>query len=245
MHMDAESLIQNASAKNRLVHRVADDIQRLIASGELPPGAKLPAEREFAEQLGVSRTVVREAVHTLVAKGLLESKHGSGTIVRPMNHDALVEPLGWLIQAHGATLDHIHQVRCILEVEIARLAAAEATDEAIAGLRGIVQEMERQKREGVAFIALDAGFHQALAEMTANPLLAILLDSVRDVMEAVRLEVHRHPAVYNTVVLDHACIAAAVERRDPAAAAQAMHQHLDNARRFQQEYLAVEPMPVR
>ena len=76
--MDNEALFQNVGAKNRLVHRVVAEIERLITTGQLAPGMKLPPEREFAETLGVSRTVVREAMHTLTAKGLLASRHGSG-----------------------------------------------------------------------------------------------------------------------------------------------------------------------
>jgi DNA-binding FadR family transcriptional regulator len=233
--MTNEDLFQNVGTKSRLVTRVADDIQRLIAEGKLAPGARLPPERDFAEQLGVSRTVVREAVHILAAKGLLESRHGSGTVVRQVSRDALVEPLGWLIQSHGGTLDDLHQVRSILEVEIVRLATLQATDDEIAELQRIVREMEANKEDVAAFVSLDADFHQTLSEITHNPLLALLLDSVRDLMQEVRLQVHRYPVVYDTVVPDHKHIVAAIQARNPAAAGQAMQQHLDHALTFQRD----------
>ena len=233
-----ESVFQNVGTKSRLVDRVADEIQRLIASGQLPPGTRLPPERDFAEQLGVSRPVVREAVHQLTAKGLLESKHGSGTTVRQMTREALVEPLGWLAQAQGATLDHLHQVRSLLEGEIVRLAAQQATDADIAELRRIVEDMKANKEDVEVFVALDADFHQVLAETTSNPLLAMLLDTVRDLMQEVRLEVHRHPVVYETIVPDHEVIVAALAGRDPAAATHAMQRHLDHAHEFQREFVA-------
>jgi GntR family transcriptional repressor for pyruvate dehydrogenase complex len=241
--MTNEDLFQNVGTKNRLVTRVADDIQRLIAEGKLAPGTKLPPEREFAEQLGVSRTVVREAVHVLAAKGLLESRHGSGTIVRQVSRDALVEPLGWLIQSHGGTLDDLHAVRSILEVEIVRLATMQATDEEIAELERIVGAMGANKEDVTAFVALDGDFHQTLSEITHNPLLALLLDSVRDLMQEVRVQVHRYPVVYDTVVPDHERIVAAIRARDPVTAGQAMQQHLDHARTFQRELLAMQVDP--
>jgi GntR family transcriptional regulator, transcriptional repressor for pyruvate dehydrogenase complex len=242
--MISETLFQNVGTKNRLVDRVADEIQRLITSGQLIPGTRLPPEREFAEQLGVSRPVVREAVHQLVAKGLLESKHGSGTTVRQVTREALVEPLGWIAQAHGATLDDLHDVRSILEIAIAKLAAAQASDVEIARLREIVGQMEGCKDDVACFVGYDADFHQALSETTHNPLLAVLLDSVRDLMQQVRLQVHRHPAVYETVVPDHEAIVAAVAARDPEAAARAMQRHLDHARTFQRAILASQAAPA-
>jgi len=238
--MDNEALFQNVGAKNRLVHRVVAEIERLITTGQLAPGMKLPPEREFAETLGVSRTVVREAMHTLTAKGLLASRHGSGTTVRQVTSETLVEPLGWLLQGQNTTIDHLHQVRSILEIEIVKLSAAQATEADIARLRDIVTQMEQHKEEVAAFVALDADFHQALSETTRNPLLAVLLDSVRELMQELRRQVHRHPEVYNTVVPDHLDIVAAIAAHDPETAGSAMQRHLDHSRTFQREFLTTQ-----
>nr|MCU0507216.1 FadR family transcriptional regulator [Anaerolineae bacterium] len=223
-----EAIFQVVAPKSRLVDRVADKIQRLIVSGQLAPGTRLPPEREFAEQLGVSRPVVREAVHQLIAKGLLESKHGSGTTVREMTRESVVAPLGWLAQSMGATLDHLHAVRVILEGAIVRMAAEQASDEEISELQRIVANMRENTENVEVFVALDAEFHQALAETAHNPLLGVLLDSVRDLMQEVRLEVHRHMAIYATIVPDHEEIIAAVAARNPDAASRAMQRHLDH-----------------
>jgi len=238
--MDNGALFQNVGAKNGLVHRVVAEIERLITTGQLAPGMKLPPEREFAETLGVSRTVVREAMHTLTAKGLLASRHGSGTTVRQVTRETLVEPMEWLLLGQNATIDHLHQVRSILEIEIVRLAAAQASEEDINRLRGIVTQMEQDKEDVTAFVALDADFHQALSETTHNPLLAVLLDSVRHLMQEVRRQVHRHPTVYNTVVPDHLEIVNAIAAHDPEAAGRAMQRHLDHARTFQREFLSAQ-----
>ena len=108
-------------------------------------------------------------------------------------------------------------MRSILEIEIAKLAAAQASNAEIARLRAIVGHMENCKDDVACFVGYDADFHQALSETTHNPLLAVLLDSVRDLMQEVRLQVHRHPIVYETVVPDHEAIVVAIAARDTEA----------------------------
>ena len=154
-----------------------------------------------------------------------------------MTSETLVEPLGWLLQGQNTTIDHLHQVRSILEIEIVKFTAAQASEADITRLREIVTQMEQNKEDVVTFVALDAGFHQALSEITHNPLLAVLLDSVRELMQELRLQVHRHPVVYNTVVPDHLDIVAAIAAHDPEAAGRAMQRHLDHSRTFQREFL--------
>jgi DNA-binding FadR family transcriptional regulator len=111
--MESESPFRMIGSKARLVDRVVNEIQGLIVEGKLQPGMKLPPEREFADQIGVSRTVVREAVHVLVTKGLLETRPGVGTTVRQVTREQVVEPLGLLLQAHDVSIDNLHQVRSI------------------------------------------------------------------------------------------------------------------------------------
>src|SRR3990172_4915905 len=95
----SKSLFRSVGIKGGLVDRVVEEIQRVIVNGHLELGMKLPPERELAEELGVSRTVIREAVRILVAKGLLETRPGVGTIVRQVNRDQIVGPLSLLLQA--------------------------------------------------------------------------------------------------------------------------------------------------
>ena len=105
--------------KNALVDRVVHAIQDKILSEQLAVGTKLPPEREFAESLGVSRGVVREAVRVLAASGLLETTHGIGTTVRALSREEVVKPLNLFLRSWGrdVSLNHLHQVRSLLEVE--------------------------------------------------------------------------------------------------------------------------------
>jgi GntR family transcriptional repressor for pyruvate dehydrogenase complex len=240
--MEGEGLFRNVGIKGGLVDRVVNEIQRVIVNGQLEPGEKLPPERELADELGVSRTVIREAVRILVVKGLLETKPGVGTIVRQVTRDQIVEPLSLLLQTQegGISIEHLHQVRRMLEVEIAGLAALRAAEEDIAELEQVLAEMEAVRDIPEAFAAKDADFHQGLARTTHNPLLIILLDSIRDLMQEVRLLVTRHPGLREQVMPDHRNILEQVAARDPEGARQAMEAHLEHARRFQEELLMAE-----
>jgi GntR family transcriptional repressor for pyruvate dehydrogenase complex len=237
--MEGESMFRTVGNKGRLFDRVVSEIQSLIVSGRLEAGVKLPPERELAEELGVSRTVVREAVRILVAKGLLETKPGVGTIVRQVTTDQVVEPLSLLLRTQGGPIpiEHLDQVRHILEVEIAGLAAMQATEEDVAELKRVMVGLEAIRDDSEAFAAGDADFHRALAQTTHNPLLMILLDSIRDLMQEVRALVARYPDLADRVMPDHYKVLERVIAEDVEGARQAMAEHLEHARRIQEQVL--------
>ncbi|MCC6957713.1 MAG: FadR family transcriptional regulator [Anaerolineales bacterium] len=224
--------------KSRLVDRVVEEIQEQILTGRLAPGTRLPPERDLAAQLCVSRTVLREATRVLAARGLLETLHGAGTTVRPMNLDRITESFKLILQSQGITLDDIHQVRSILEVEIAGLAAQSASEADLAALTDLARQMEEAENQPEVLARVDTGFHQLLASLSGNPLLAVLLESFSNLMSEVRLVVQNHPALRETVLPDHRRIIACIARHDPEGARAAMQVHLDHARAIQEEALA-------
>ena len=232
------STFRTIGNKGRLVDQVVEEIQGLVVNGSLEPGMKLPPERELAEQIGVSRTVIREAVQILVTKGLLETRHGVGTLVCQVSNNHFAESFSLLLLTHAVTLDDLHSVRTILEVEIARLAALQATDVDIAGLRQILAEMEQVKADAQAFADKDAEFHTALAKTSHNPLMIVLLDSIREPMQEVRLSVSRYSDLFATVMPDHSLIVEQVAARNAQGACQAMQAHLVHARTIQEKFLA-------
>jgi GntR family transcriptional repressor for pyruvate dehydrogenase complex len=236
--MGSQVVFRAVNSPERLVHKVVDQIEKLIAAGVLVPSMRLPSEREFGEQLGVSRTVVREAVHILVTKGLLESRQGIGTIVREITQDQVTETFSWYLQSTKATVEHLHEVRSILEVEIARLAASQASEEEVQRLREILAELEAPQDDVLKLVNVDEAFHRTLAQTSHNPLMVVLLDSIRDLMREVRLQVNRYPEVYNTIIPDHAAILQGIADRDPDAACHAMIIHLDHAHQFQEALIS-------
>ena len=123
--------IEPLEREQRLYERVVDRIIALIQDGTWAAGDRLPPERDLAEAFGVSRTVVREAVKTLEARGVLETLAGSGVYVRPPDSAMVSRSLRMYLQLLDQDdLDlRLAEIRCVLEVEIAALAAARATAE--------------------------------------------------------------------------------------------------------------------
>lgn len=238
--MSDPKAFRSVGTKQGLVDRVVHEIERMILSGELVLDTALPGERELADQLNVSRSVVREAVRTLVTKGLLETKQGVGTRVRQLTADQVTGPLGLLLrtQSGGAVpYDNLRQVRSVLEVEIAGLAAEQATDEQVARLRAAYQEMCDAAGEPEILASRDHEFHRELATMTQNPLFVILLDSIRELLHDYISRVVRFLDPDTEVLPPHLSIVNSVEARDPEAARQAMLEHHVDLRRNYEKYL--------
>ncbi len=232
-------MFRNIGTSDRLVDRVANEIQSVIATRQLSPGTKLPPERELCEQLGVSRTALREAVRMLVSRGLLEIRPGSGTTVRKMTSDQISEPLAMLIHTHDQTItpDHMHEVRSILEVGIVRMAAANATESDIADLNAIIRALEKRGIRPAEFAEKDQELHRRIAQASHNALLVVLLDSIRDVMQEIHSRVHRYPGLVEIVNPDHKRIVDRIAARDEDGAAEAMHDHLEHAKAVQTKML--------
>jgi DNA-binding FadR family transcriptional regulator len=235
--MAGEEILPLMGNRGRLVDRVARELERLILADVLKAGTKLPPQHELAEQVGVSRTVIREAIHILETKGLLESKHGVGTLVRQASPDHFTQSMGLLLRSTQISLDDLHQVRSILEVENARLAALNATSQEVQILRSILDEMNSAEADLPKFAEKDAEFHTALAQMTGNPLLVVLIDAIRDLIQEVRISISHQPELKATVMPDHYAILARVEAREADGASNAMRLHLEHARRMQKSYL--------
>jgi DNA-binding FadR family transcriptional regulator len=228
--------------KHDLVERVVRAIESQIFAGRLTVGARLPPERELSERLGVSRTVVREAVRILVTKGLLDTRHGIGTTVRAITRKEVVEPLTLFLRSCGekVSIDHLHQVRSMLEVENAGLAAQQATEEDVEDLRRICNEMEAAGPNPHQFAAKDAEFHRRLSETTHNPLTTLLLDSIRDLMVEVRTLVANEHGLCERVMPGHLKVLERVASGDAKGARTAMRKHLSIALSMQRGLMRQE-----
>lgn len=226
--------------KERLVDRVVKELEQLIIEGQLEPNTKLPPERELADQLGVSRTVLREAVRILVTKGLLETRHGVGTMVRQVTREQVVTPLNLFLRMQGGgevSFDDLHQVRSILEIETAGLAASQATKEDINNLKKILADMVASQRDPEALASHDVNFHSAIAKTTHNPLLIVLIDSIRDLLQEYisRVTPYIDPQKDNLAL--HQKLLERIEAQDVEGARQAMRENLDQMKRNNEMYL--------
>lgn len=210
----------------RLYERIVEQIEGAIVSGELQIGEKLPPERELAEQFGVSRTAVREAVKILREKGYIEIQPGRGTFVtraapNSMRHsfDSLVKP-----GSEGGSANLV-EVREILEPEIAAIAATRMTDEFIADMQEAVDTMDGTE-DVELYVEADLDFHLALAEATLNPVIPAMMDSIIDLLREHRKRIGLAAGGLERGQRHHKAILAAVKRRDPRAAREAMKRHL-------------------
>src|SRR5260370_5533458 len=150
---------------SRLYEQIVQQVEESVHKGALKTGDKLPAEREMAEQFGVSRTAVREAVKALREKGLVEAYPGRGTFITDGTSYSMRQSLDRMLkvgQAEGSGF--LAEVREILEPEIAAMAATRADAEDLTSMREQVAIMDQARKDPDAIIGADRGFHLALAE---------------------------------------------------------------------------------
>ena len=187
-HAKSDDLFQAVTREATLASRVTTQLEQLIVENRLQPGDRLPSERDLAQQFGVSRTVIREAVRALVAKGLLQVQSGSGTTVRSPTTQSISQSLTLLLRRGQSSLEYekVHEVRRLLEVEIAGRAAERRTDDDLTKIEEILHEMAVHQDNIDELARKDVAFHTALAHATHNELFVVLLDSVVDIMIQVR-----------------------------------------------------------
>lgn len=239
-------MFQNVGMKESLVDRVVNEIERQVFDGRLAPGMKLPPERELCEQLGVSRTALREAVRVLVSKGLLETRPGVGTIISQISSNQVSGSLQFVLnRMGGVNLEQLNQVRQILEVEIARLAAEKATEQDVQKLTVIYNSHVAARFAPEALVDGDYDFHRTLAEMTRNPVLTILLDTINDMMHDVRKRLTDSDELPDVVINGHAKILQKIAGKDPEGSSKAMQDHLVDALLLQKKHLEKANIPNR
>lgn len=211
---------------------VSGQIQNLIVDNHLQPGDRLPAERDLAQQLGVSRTVVREAVRGLAAKGLLQVSPGRGgtSVRRPPAHSISESFSLYFRSGPSMNQEKLLEVRRALEVEIAGLAAERRADEDLQRLAGVLEEAEQiGPTDREAFVRCDMAFHAALARATHNELWSLLLDSVADLLIETRRSGFDVPGTATRAYRYHKAIYKQVAQGNVEGARDAMRRHLAEA----------------
>lgn len=220
------ALFEQVVREPRLSDKVADMMLQTILSRRLKVGDRLPSERELGEQFGVSRTVVREAVRALVAKGVIEVRSGSGLRVAAV--DAAVVSESMSLYLRGGTLDFekVHEVRALLEVHIAGLAAERATEDDLDRMRAVHERMRRETGDVEAAARDDLEFHRVIARATQNDLYLLLMDSIGSTLIDIRRENLGSGAAPMTLSQHEQVLERIVARNDAGARA-AMAAHLE------------------
>jgi GntR family transcriptional repressor for pyruvate dehydrogenase complex len=209
---------------------IATKITELITSASLKPGDRLPTEHELSEQLGVSRTVVREAVKVLVATGLVYTRRGSGLYVANKASSFATTMLDSLTPVDPTQVISLYEFRLMLELPAARLAAERITPHELRELREVVAlnrgSAETQHRQ--QFRESDAAFHRVIAEATHNPFLAATIATTTRAQGWVfDIAAGRTQELLLSYAEQHAAILGAIQEGEPDAAAQAMQAHLE------------------
>jgi GntR family transcriptional repressor for pyruvate dehydrogenase complex len=216
---------------SRLYEQIVQQVEESIQKGALKPGDQLPPERELAQQFGVSRTAVREAVKALHEKGLVEAYPGRGTFITDGTSYSMRQSLDRMVkvgQAEGSAF--LAEVRAILEPEIAALAATRADAEDVSSMREQVAVMDGACKDPDAFIEADLDFHLALAEAAANPIILSLIDSIVGLLREQRMGIFQVEGGPERGQHHHKKILKAIELRDPTGAREAMKAHLVQVR---------------
>jgi DNA-binding FadR family transcriptional regulator len=228
----------------RLYRQIAEQLRTLMTAGEFTPGCRLPAERDLAKQLGVSRPSVREALIALEVEGWVEVRTGSGIYVlertgRGRGDDRQIPPAEW------GPLELI-RARRVIEGEIASLAATQAKRKHIQAIRDAIDLMQEDTARGVAPLAGDRAFHTAIAQACEN---VVLLETVQTFWDARRGPLFERLGDYfetvpswRMAIAEHEAVLEAIRARDAQAARAAMQQHMDKSHaRFSASWRRANP----
>jgi GntR family transcriptional repressor for pyruvate dehydrogenase complex len=220
--------------------QVVSFVRDLIERGALRPGDRLPAERDLATKIGVSRPTVRAGLRALAAIGVVRPRHGSGTYIPDGPPSLGSDALSFLAALHGFTRGEMYEARRILEVGAAGLAAERATPEQIATLAEEVANLASSMQDPQVFLVHDINFHRGVAAASGNPIVASLVEMVSGLyyesrretaMRANRLDLRDAAEMHRRVYQ-------AIRARDSELARRSMHDHLIQASQHQ----AQEPL---
>jgi GntR family transcriptional repressor for pyruvate dehydrogenase complex len=211
--------------RRKVYELVADRLVDDIAARRLKPGDPIPAERVLAETLSVGRSSIREALRMLESRGLIASAgHGTFTVAEYGN--PLNASLALLMEMRDGDLRELFEVRKVLEVEMAGLAAERRTDEDVERMRRAIETMEAGIGSAERYIDGDLEFHQAVVAATRNRIALSMMEAIRDVMRRALLSIYRIPGSPERSMEQHRSILDAVADGTPDLARDRAREHL-------------------
>lgn len=208
---------------------IIEQFKELVRTNYYPPGSRLPSERELAEQLGVSRPCLREALRTLTIMGVLETRHGSGTQVAESSENILNAPFEFLLILDRPTIYELYEKRELIEVFLAGRAALHRTPDDLIAIETILNDMRDQLPDPPAMTEANVRFHKAVAaaahDVVLGRVVVCLQDGIRSCIEATGPAVRDWMASLKV----HQEIFDAIRRQDAEGARQAMAKHMREA----------------
>jgi GntR family transcriptional repressor for pyruvate dehydrogenase complex len=217
--------------RQRLSHQVAGEVEEAIIAGRFAIGSRLPSEQTLANQFGVSRNAVREALKMMQARGLIEIVNGSGAYVAKPDSGVTRDALGRYLRLVGgdASIKSLYEVRKILEGSNARLAADRADENDRHGLADCLKRMKEYVNSIDQWTDADLDFHLGVARATHNPFLSAILEPLVAQLHEVIAEGYLVPGAVETGFRAHQRILKCIESGDGEGAYRAMMNHLHDS----------------
>jgi GntR family transcriptional repressor for pyruvate dehydrogenase complex len=209
-----------------LHHDIAQKISDKIVSGDFEEASLLPPERALCAAFGVSRTVIREAIKSLEIRGLVRIEHGRGTIVEPASNLQVRDSLKLLMLRKQHSIEQLLEIRGILELAMARLAAARRTQDDLQRMQAALDVMRQKPRAPEGYVDADVEFHTQIARAAHNPVLLLILAPIADLMRESRIQTYAGTRKVKRTIAWHERILRRIEARDGDGATEAMQHHL-------------------
>lgn len=204
-------------------HNIFENLQQRIRQGDWLPGDRLPSIAQLASELHVGAGSIREALRSLQSIGLVKIEHGSGVYVTG------ARPATVHFQDMGdGLLLALAETRCLLEPELASLAAERGTDEELIEIEGLVRQMEDVGKQGNDFSELDVLFHRQIAHAARNPILYQTMEAISDLLLESRRTILLSPTALMRAMRYHALIADALRLRNAPQARLLMQGHMNS-----------------
>jgi GntR family transcriptional regulator, transcriptional repressor for pyruvate dehydrogenase complex len=222
---DTETLIRPVS-RATLPQEIVKALTDLIMKRVWKPGDLIPSEKELAIRFQVGRSTIREAVKSLVVLGVLEARAGEGSFVREPTSELLSGGFRWGLLLSEGNLDDFVDVRVLIEVECARRAAANRTDDLVAQLGATIEEMRSEPMDHGVFMESDTRFHLAIAHAARNPIFETVGSTIQSIVRIWYPKTYYIPETKGRTIAEHRAIADGVAAGDMDAAGKAMRAHL-------------------
>ena len=226
--------------KKELYQSVLDRLIVTIASKEFQPGAQLPSERELMAMIGVGRPSIREAMLTLQQMGLIRISHGERARVVKPTPEAIIDQISaamiLLLADNPKGLEELKSARIMIEVGLARMAATSATANDIRFLDECIKDMQAQQGDSAAFVATDMRFHEILAGISGNSLIAAAVSGMLVWLTRFKTDMVVVKGAEQLTIEEHKLILDAIRNNDAEAAGAAMGRHLTRANALYSNY---------
>ena len=217
--------------KTRIPEEIVGQIRDLVRAGVLSPGDKLPPERDLAQQFGVSRASVREAMRLLDTRGLVIIRPGAGTYITEDTVEAVAQALSSLMNGRPSPAGDVFEMRLLLEPRVASLAAERAGDEDIERMKAALDSQGADIAAGGTGAEFDSEFHSSIATATKNSALVAVTQAISDILSQSRRDSLLSPERSRLSLQSHRQILAAIQKRRPRKALQAMQEHISDVDR--------------